>query len=147
SRSVLAGAQVALSLVLVTIATFAYQIFRRELVDGPGFRTSRIAKMTIDAGQAHYTDAQATRFFERVLQDARQVPGVRSAAVNSAMPLFSIVLTSFVPEGFQLPQGQTSARACVNSVDESYFDTMAIPLLAGRPFRQSDAAGARPVAI
>ena len=39
------------------------------------------------------------------------------------MPLFSFEQTLFVPEGYALPEGQTSVRSFSNSVDEGYFDT------------------------
>jgi len=146
-RNVLAGLQVALSLVLLTIAVFAFQMFRSELVDGPGFRTAHIAKLTVDAGQAHYSDAQSVRFFERALEDARHVSGVKSSTLASAMPLFSMALIGVVPEGASLPDGQPAARVAANSVDESYFDTMGIPILAGRAFRVTDTATATRVAI
>lgn len=43
-------------------------MFSRELRNGPGFRTTQIAKVTIDAGQAHYRDADAMRFFAGILE-------------------------------------------------------------------------------
>ena len=57
--------------------------FRRELADGPGFRTSHIAKITIDAGQARYTDAQSARFFDRALDVVKADPAWRCHEVAS----------------------------------------------------------------
>ena len=146
-RNVLVGVQVALSLVLLTIAAFAFQIFRRELGDGPGFRTSHLAKLTLDTTQARYSEPQSVLFFERALDNARHLAGVRSATVTSSMPLLMVELTAIVPEGFHLPPEQARVRVIATSVDESYFDTMAIRIVAGRPFRVTDRSDAPRVAI
>ncbi len=146
-RNVLVAIQVALSLVLLTIAVFTLQVFQRELADGPGFRTTHIAKLSIDTSQTRSTLTQSAQFFERALENTRRLPGVRSAAVTSAMPLWSGEIVSIVPEGYHLPEGTSSVRLNANSIDESYLETMSIPLVAGRGFRSSDTAGAARVAI
>jgi predicted permease len=146
-RGLLVGLQVALSLVLLTMSVYAFQVFRRMFSQGPGFRTSLIAKVTIDPSQARYGETQAAQFFERAVERARRLPGVGSVAVTSAMPLFSFEATMIAPEAYQLPEGQSGVSAFSNSVDEGYFDTMAIPILQGRPFRSTDDAAAHRVAI
>jgi putative ABC transport system permease protein len=146
-RSTLVAIQVALSLVLLTISTFTFQMFSRELRNGPGFRTTQIAKVTIDAGQGHYRDAEAMRFFAGILEQARALPGVRSASLTSSMPLFSYRFASVVREGEELPDGQTGRLAWAASVDDQYFTTMNNPLVTGRAFTPADDADAAGVAI
>ena len=147
-RNVLVAVQVALSLVLLTIAVFSFQIFRREFTDGPGWRTSRMAKVTIDPGQARYGATQAARFFDRAADEARRLPGVGSVGLTSAMPLFgNFEFPSIAPEGYVLPAAQTGVRPWASSIDEWYFDTMQIPVLAGRAFRTTDTLDAPRVAI
>ena len=146
-RGFLVALQVALSLVLLTMSVFAFQLFQRAFSDGPGFRTSHIAKVTIDPGQARYVETQSLLYFERAVDNARRLAGVRSATVTSSMPLFSFEATRIVPEGYRLPEGQSGVDTYSNSVDEGYFDTMEIPILSGRGFRANDNASARLVAI
>jgi putative ABC transport system permease protein len=146
-RAVLVSVQVALSLVMLTIAVFAVQIAARELGAGPGFRTAQIAKITVDPGQARYDEARAARFFARVLEETRALPGVRSASITSAMPMHSFQFAPIVPEGSQLPPDQSSVPAWVNSVDDRYFETMDIDVVAGRGFTSEDDEAAPPVAI
>jgi len=43
--------------------------------------------------------------------------------------------------------GQTNLLVCTNSVDEQFFDTMDIPILAGRAFERTDEMGKARVAI
>lgn len=50
-------------------------------------------------------------------------------------------------EGRQLPAGQQAPLVFYNMVDAPYFQTMRVPLLAGRAFRESDGEKAPLVAI
>jgi putative ABC transport system permease protein len=147
-RHVLVAVQVALSLVLLTIAVLAVQVFRRQFIEGPGWRTSRMATLTVDPGQARYSETQAARFFERAAGEARRVPGVTSVGLTSGMPLFgNFEFPSIAPEGYVLPAGHAGVRPWAASIDESYFETMEIPVLAGRTFHITDTPGAPRVAI
>ena len=146
-RSVLVAVQVALSLVLVTMAVYAVQAFKQELDAGPGFRTTHMAKAMISPGRGGYSDADARRFFARVLDDARALPGVRSASLTSSMPLFSFDFVKVLPEGEPLVDEQARVPTWANTIDDRYFETMGIPLLAGRTFVRTDDAAAPRVVI
>jgi predicted permease len=146
-RNLLVATQVAISLAVLTIATFVFQIFQRELIAGPGFRTSNIAMARIDPMQARYTGEGSLRFFEQAVELARRLPRVVSATIASEIPMWGLELTSMVPEGYRLADGQSGVRIYSSSVDESYFETMGIPLLSGRPFRATDTAQSPKVAI
>ena len=147
ARSALVAGQVALSLVLLTVAAFAYQLFEGEFASGPGFRVSHIGMMALDPSQARYTPGESARFFERVVDDARRIAGVDAASVTSEMPLRGLEVASMVPEGYRLAPGQTAMRLYASSVDEAYFETLDIPLVAGRGFRATDTADSPPVAV
>jgi macrolide transport system ATP-binding/permease protein len=146
-RNMLVALQVAMCLVILTVSVWAYRVFGRAFAEGPGFRTTHIAKIRLDPGQARYDEAEAARFFIRALEAAKQIPGASHTAVTSAMPLFSWESTLIVPERYHLPEGQTSVRSYSNSVDEQYFSTMEIPILAGRAFSATDDVGGDRVAI
>jgi predicted permease len=146
-RHTLVVIQVALSLVLLTVSSFSSQVFDRALSEGPGFRTTQLAKITIDPGQARYDQTGRAQFVDRALEQIRLLPGAGRATATSAMPMFSFASAWIAPEGQELPQGQPGFRVNVNSVDEDYFSTMEIPLLAGRAFRSTDTADTPFVAI
>ena len=146
-RNVLIAVQVALSLVLLTFAVFAFHSFQSELIAGPGFRTSQIAKLSVDTGQARYRLQQAPQFFERALDEARRLPGARAATAISIMPLFGWEISDIAPEGYRLPEGQAAVRVMSSVIDEHYFDTMQIAVLRGRAFNARDAADQPRVAI
>lgn len=146
-RAILVGLQVALSLVVVTIATFTNQVFYRELNAGPGFRIHGIAKISIDPSQAGYTREEAARFFTTVLERTRELPLVRSAAIGSAMPLFGFQFVSIVPDGRVLANGETGTPVWATSVDAEYFRTMEIAVLGGRGIELGDDERAPAVAV
>jgi predicted permease len=147
ARSALVALQVALSLVLLTLAVFAVQTFSRILERGPGFRTTNLAKLTVDAGQGGYHDGDAAQFFARLLDNARALPGVTSASIGSSMPLSIFQSAPIVKEGERVLPGEPPPPVWISSIDDDFFRTLNTPLLAGRFFETRDEAAASPVAI
>jgi putative ABC transport system permease protein len=147
-RSLLVTGQVAVSLALVTVALLAYRGFRRELARGPGYRIDHLLMMGFDPSLVHYTPEQSQRFFQRLMDQVRLAPGVRSAAFASAFPMgLENDTVTMVPEGFRLPEGRESVTLVASRVSERYFETLAIPIVRGRDFRTTDDQGAPRVAI
>ena len=147
-RAVLVCGQVAISVVLLVVATFVYRGFQQQLGGGPGFRTDPLLMMSLAPSQLRYSDAQATRFFERLAEQARLVAGVESAALTRFMPMDGVPPSvAMIPEGFQFPPGKETATVATSIVDEYYFDTFGLPILRGRAFRATDSSTAPKVAV
>ena len=148
-RSVLVAAQVAISVVLLSVAMFMYRGFGAQLAAGPGYRTDHLLMMRLDTTLIRYTEGQSQQFFEQVAERARAVPGVKSVTLSTAVPMLndSNDAVTIVPEGFQFAPGRDNATVMAASVDEYYFDTMALTILEGRNFRIEDSADAPRVAI
>jgi macrolide transport system ATP-binding/permease protein len=147
-RNALVVAQVALSLVLMAVAAMLFRGFRSELMSGPGFRTDHLAMMSFDPTLVRYSEAQTQRFYKQLSERTRATPGVRSAALSNVIPMApNQHQESIVPEGYQLPKDQKSVSVFADTVDEGFFDTMAVPIGRGRGFRESDTAGAPHVAV
>jgi predicted permease len=147
ARSALVGAQVAASLVVLTIAAIVIGVFQREFTAGPGFRITQLATERVDVAQGGYSLVDGARFIERVRDDAARLPGVVQVAVVSAMPMRDLGVASMVPEGHRLAPHQPPFLLYTSSVDEHFFDVMNIPLVAGREFQRADGANAPRVAI
>jgi putative ABC transport system permease protein len=87
--------------------------------------------------------------YERILDGVAALPGVRSAGWITYLPPEQRKGV-FVP--FTIP-GRASDRPderliCdVQVTSEGYFDTVGVPLVAGRPFSHADTAASNPVAI
>jgi len=148
-RHTLVAGQVALALALVTVGVFLYQTFGAELRKGPGFRTDHILLVNLDATLTRYAGPRATRFYEQLKDRVRTLPGVSSVALSSFVPLNQDYRDSvaLVPEGYQLPKGVDAVRMLASRVDEGYFDTMRVRLVAGRGFLSTDTTEAPPVVI
>ena len=148
-RHTLVAGQVALALALVTVGVFLYQTFSGELRQGPGFRTDRLLLVDLDATFARYDGARAVRFYEQLKDRVRALPGVASVALTSFVPLNQDYRdgVQLVPEGYQLPKGIESVPMLASRVDEGYFDTMRVRIVAGRGFTSTDTADAPPVVV
>jgi predicted permease len=147
-RGTLVVVQVALSLVLMAVATILFRGFRAELLGGPGFRTDHLVMMSFDPTLVRYGDAQAQQFYKALRERALSTPGVRSATLTTVIPMaMNQRQENLVPEGHQLPKGRDSVQVFADTVDDRYFDTMAVPIVRGRGFRESDTAAAPRVAV
>jgi len=147
-RSVLVSGQVAVSLVLLTTSMFLYLGFRESLARGPGFRIDHLLLMSFDPSASHYKAAQDHEFYKQLVERSRSLPGVRSVALASFVPM-SVEIDSFsiVPEGYRLPPGQDGVSVMANRVNESYFETAGIPLVRGRGFLKTDTENSPRVAV
>jgi len=145
-NSIVAG-QVGLSLVLLIVSAVLLQGFRDELLQGPGYRISGIYLTSLDTTPLRYTPDQGRRFFRDLLDKTRQMPGIRSAALTSNVPLLGGSSLNVVPEGYALPRGQENFTVFNYYVSEGYFHTMDIPILRGRGFLDSDRSDTPRVAV
>lgn len=148
-RNLLVSGQVALSLVLLTVAVFLYRGFAIEFGRGPGYRIDHVLLASFDPDLASYDAAKAERFYRELKDTTAAIAGVRSVALTSSVPMdgISVENSTVVPEGAVLPSGTTFVRVRSAHVDEGYFDTLDIAILNGRPFRATDDSSAPRVAI
>src|SRR5262249_12590171 len=148
-RAMLVGAQVAISVVLLVVALFTYRGFGAQLASGPGYRTDHLLMMSFDPSLMRYSEAQSQQFFEQVAERARTVPGVRDGTMTSMIPMSNdtIGTTTLAPEGYQFPPGKENVAILSAAIDEHYFDTMAVALVAGRGFTRRDDGDAPRVAV
>src|SRR5262249_29702904 len=95
-----------------------------------------------------YSSEQTQQFYRTLIERARNLSGVKSAALTSALPMTSGGRAEAVtPEGFQFPRGQETARVATDYVSDQYFETFGVPILAGRGFLSSDRADSPQVAV
>jgi predicted permease len=95
-------------------------------------------------------DAQIAVFFTRLVEELRAVPGVRSAAVVSSLPLNPVGIDYDLPvvvEGRPRPRPGEDPQADFRIATPAYFETMGIPLVSGREFNEFDGPNSTPVVI
>jgi predicted permease len=139
-------AQVALSLVLLIVAgLFLRSLHNLKSVD-PGFDPGQLVVLTIEPGINGYSQTQSQSFFERLMERARQVPGVLASSPGLISPLSGdFSMTGINVAGYQ---AQPNERPIIstNWVGPEYFKTLSTPLVAGRVFTEQD-GGVNKVAI
>ena len=146
-RKALVVSQVALSLLmLIASALFTRSLHNLKAVD-LGFLPDRLLSFTLDPSLSGYTSTRNRRFAEELQTHLGTVPGVRSAAIG----LMQIItgdqnLYSISIEGYQ-PGPDEDMTPWFDFVSPGYFQTLAIPLIAGRDFTPRDRTGAPRVAI
>jgi predicted permease len=134
-------------LVLASAGLFLRNLQRAYEVD-LGFNPERVLLLAFDLNLHGYDEPRSQVFGETLLDQARSLPGVESAAFAHVVPLdFSSSATRAVPEGSGSDPNDRRYRVEYSHITPSYFETMGIPLRAGRDFGQLDRGGAKPVAI
>jgi predicted permease len=147
-RTALVVVQVAGSVVLLVAATQLARGFSYVLGQDPGFNTDNRLTMRLDPRLAGYTPERTEQFYGALSARTAALPGVRSAALATALPTTSVfTAVGIAPEGFTFPPGQDRAAIVSASVDPAYFSTLGVRLVQGRGFLASDRADAPWVAI
>ncbi len=147
ARQFFVGAQVALSLVLLTVAG----LFGRSLVNllqfDPGFQPRQLSAFTTNPGMAGYDAGRATQFIREVEQRLAALPGVSSVSYAEFGPLQNSTSSSNIQlEGYRA--GEEENMDChVMAVGPDYFRTMGTPMLEGRGIEARDGADAPKVAV
>ena len=147
-RSVLVVAQVGGSLVLLIVAgLFVRTLFRAQRAY-LGFDPNNVLNLTLDPREVGYDEARTKSFYRDLEARVRALPGVQSASLASSVPMGNGNYgSSIYIEGHTLAPGQQPPVVIYNRVDAPYFDTMRVPLLRGRAFRENDDEKAPLVAI
>jgi putative ABC transport system permease protein len=148
ARGVLVVAQVALSMVLLVGAGLLIRSFVRLRNVNGGFDARNVLTMRVALPPARYPKGpQMAAFYDQVVKKVSAMPGVRSAAVCSALPVrpvrFSPVLVQGQPE---IPLAARPLMA-IQMVSPAYFRTLRVALRQGREFNERDDPGAPLVAV
>jgi hypothetical protein len=136
-----------LSIVVLVVAGVYLRGVHREEVAPLGYDPRGVLAVTIDLAAHGYDQERANAAFERILQQFEALPGVQSVSLSADLPLSAAAgaTTELIIEGRNDPSQQIAATT--NIVAAGFFQTLRIPLLAGRDFTRSDVPGAPLVAI
>jgi putative ABC transport system permease protein len=147
--SALVVAEVALSLVLLAGAGLLIRSFMRLQDVDPGFRAEGLLTARVQLPGARYEeDRQVAALYNDAVARVAALPGVRSAAGISFLPLAGPGIgTSFYVADRPEPAPGELPGAEVRPITPNFFATMGIPRLAGRDFQSSDTIDSPLVAI
>ena len=143
-RSVLVVFEIALALTLAVGAGLLLRTFANLRGVEKGFDARNTLTFEIlPRGKNYDTVAKTNDLYNRALERFRSLPGVEIAALTNKLPL---------DRWFNLPyrlagQSQWSGSVEYRLISPDYFRVMNMVVRQGRPFNESDAAGAEPVLI
>jgi predicted permease len=146
-RRGLVVAQVALSLLLLIGAgLFARSLANLRALD-PGFRPDRLFAFTVDPSRSGQGFTQRVATLRRIQEELEALPGVASvSAAEVALMTDSAFGSTLRVEGHEPSEGQ-NMNANFNSVAPRFFETLGIPLVAGRAVAETDVLRAPKVAV
>jgi putative ABC transport system permease protein len=147
-RNLLVVSQVAWSTILLVGAGLLVRNFIQLRSASPGFDSRHLLTMNITLPPARYPDgSRMIAFFRELVRQASGVPGVRSVAISSALPLNPVRLSPALPEG--QPAVPLAERPLFNiqTLSPRYAETMRLPVRAGREFTEHDEQPPRVLAV
>ncbi len=146
---ILVVSQIAISLLLVVGAGLFVRSLAKLHSVNLGFNSENILIFNLDAGKAGYKGAASKNFYADLRERFLTIPGVRAATLSN-LPLVSnwTDRTSVGIPGVPKPaEGQRGNDTSYAQVGPSFFETMQIPILLGRPINEQDVAGAKNAAV
>ena len=148
-RRWLVAAEIALSVVLLAGATLLLRSFVRLTQVDLGIRAENVLAGAMDVPAGDLESARtATTFYTRLLPELRTLPGVVAVGASQTLPDGpSGSNGGYLLEGRPMPPPGEMPYAGFRIVSPGYFETLRIPLRAGREFHEGDRYEAPFVAI
>ncbi|HKB64560.1 MAG TPA: ABC transporter permease [Pyrinomonadaceae bacterium] len=147
-RGALVMTEIALAVVLLVGAGLMMKSLLHLLQSNVGFNPEKLLTMTVVPPAAKFTDAnRQIEFFDQLTQRVQSLPGVSGAGTVNILPLQSGNTTRVNVEGDPVPPPGQEVEANIRIVDESYFQTLGVPLIAGRMVDERDKANAPPAVM
>jgi len=138
-RNSLVVAQVALSLVLLVAAGLVVRSLQQVQMLGPGFEVERVVTASFDLKLQGYDKARGAAFYRQLLPRLAALPGVQAVSATGYLPLnMDSNYNPIYAEGQPFTRDADLPLLATNTAWPRYFETMGIPLLAGREFTLAD---------
>ena len=138
-------AQTAIGLVLLVVSGLFIRSFVRILNVDPGFDPKQV--LTAKIGISRDKLSHNVQFYEQLLARVSALPGVRSASAGWPLPMSNgNASVSFAIEGRPMAKGDEPSES-LGLAMPGYFETMRIPLVAGRLFDERDGVKGAPTIL
>jgi putative ABC transport system permease protein len=149
ARNVLVISEIALSLILLAGAAMMTRSLLWLQNENRGFVSDHLLTFRASFLRSDFPDPPSmASYYQSLLDRITVLPGVRSIAANTNLPLDGFVLTGEyfrVPGSAPAPSARPSATC--NLINSGYLRALGIPLVQGREFDARDGAANPPVAI
>ena len=142
-RSALVVAEVGLALVLLVSAGLLLRSFSALTSVSPGFNTESLLVFNLPLSPIRYADAASrTSAVERIIDRLREVPGVKSAAITTSLPMSGAGTSIHFNRAAFPPKGPDDyVIAGLRAVTPNYLGTLGVPLQRGRMLSDRDRQG------
>ena len=139
-RSLLVVSEVAICLVLLIGAGLLIKSFTHLREINPGFNPNNVLTVFLAPSRAKYPQPEHARaFFQQLVEQAKELPGVESAALVNMLPISGSNQTiTFNIEGRPAPEPGTDPVGNYRKISPDYFRVMRIPLVRGRALSDRD---------
>jgi len=138
-RQMLVGFEVGLCTLLLIMAGLLTTSLLHLMNVNTGFVVTNVLAADVDLpAKAYPNTADRERFYQQALAGIRALPGVRSAAWVTILPLEGQGSVSNISLLGQQTRSDQQVIANYRAVSAAYFETMGMPLLHGRFFTEED---------
>jgi putative ABC transport system permease protein len=135
---------VALSILLVTAAAVFLSHFSPMRNFDLGFRSDHVLQVRVDHSRSAYKPEQLAALYRELLARLQAIPGVRSASISGCTPLQGCGSGArYLRAEGMVEHPEDQKRTAIVFVAPRYFETLGIPLIAGRDFDLRDVGRAR----
>ena len=148
-RSALVVAEVGLALVLLVGAGLLLRSFQSLTRIDPGFDPQNLLVVNVPLSPQKYRDAALRgATVEGIIARTKALPGVRNAAMTTALPMAGAGATIHFNRKAYPPKGPDEyVMAGYRAVTPEYLSTLGVRLVRGRLLAESDRAGAPLVVV
>ncbi len=140
-RNVLVVAQIAMAVVLLSMTGLFLRSLQSAAGIDIGFRSKGLLMLSIDPSEHGYTPERTAAFLAQLRERVAALPGVISTGFTDYMPLSTLGERAGFHAVGQQNSGKNHTQADVYMASTGYFETLGIPLVAGRDFGGETAAG------
>jgi putative ABC transport system permease protein len=143
-RDALVTTQLAATVVLLVAGGLLVNTFARLRAVDPGLDATQVLSLHLAVDRArHGDDAGVAAYLARLEEAVHAVPGVASAGVINRLPLGGQIQFG----GVQIDGTDATRDTSWRTASDGYFETLRVPVIAGRGFDRADRAGAPLVVV
>ncbi|HXY31467.1 MAG TPA: ABC transporter permease [Gemmatimonadaceae bacterium] len=149
TRRALVVSEMALALMLLAGAGLLIRSLERLQKVDPGFEPHGLLTVQLTLPALRYaSDTPQVAFYNRLLPDVSQIPGVRAVGATSTLPFSGGWSTgSFNIEGYQPKEKEPTPWGDIRVVSPGFLSALGAPLRKGRMFTDQDDAAHPQVAV
>jgi putative ABC transport system permease protein len=148
-RGALVAAEIAMAMLLLVGAGLLLRSFSHMQENPPGFQADHLLVADLPLSLSAYSKPeQRFEFFDRLVERATSLPGVRSAGASSFLPVSGGGgLLHFNINGRPPKSPHDYTATGYRTITPNYFETLGVPLVQGRFFTVADTEKAPAVVV